>query len=300
MSEYILKIDKVTKKYSQKIAVDDISIEINEGSILGILGPNGAGKTSLIKILNQIVRPDIGKIYISGCELRREHKKFIGYMSQERGLYSEMKVEDQIIYFAQLRGLSYNSAKIEADYWLDKMNIRDIAKNKTGIIDKSTQQKIQFIITIIHKPKIIILDEPMKDLDYVNSGLIQDELKRLKKNGATILLSSNKVEQVEQICEHIMVINKGKKLIDANIHQIKTHFKKNSFRVEFYGNASARILQSNFKIVKVGHDSIIFQLSLGQNPTMLLKFLLESGLQVTSFNEILPSLQEIFTESVAI
>ncbi len=294
----MLKILNVTKSYQKKAAVDHVSFEVAQGSIFGLLGPNGAGKTTLIRMINQIFFPDSGEIYLNEEKLGPKHIGMIGYMPEERGLYPQMKVAEQIIYLAQLKGLNYKQAKQKTNFWLDKFDIKDWSNKKITELSKGMQQKIQFITTVIHEPKLLILDEPLSGLDPINANLINSEINALQKKGTTVIFSTHRMEQVEEICQNIVLIDEGKKVLDGNVQEIKSHFKKNLFKVDYVGTTPARLLKSNFTIKEVTRTHLIFQLNQGQTPTLLIKYLIDEGLQITGVNEILPTLNEIFIEQV--
>src|SRR5690242_7805926 len=230
----ILELHHLKKYFATQKAVDDISFSIEQGNIFGLLGPNGAGKTTLIRMITGIFFPDEGEVILDG-------KKFnpltdiakIGYMPEERGLYKKMKIGDQVLYLAQLKGLSVSDAKQKIKFWFEKLEMQSWWNKKVEDLSKGMSQKLQFVTTVLHEPKLIILDEPFSGLDPVNTNLIKDEIYNLAKKGATIIFSTHRMEQVEEICDHIVLVNKGQKILDGTVNQIKQNFKENLFKVSF-------------------------------------------------------------------
>lgn len=294
----ILELQNIKKYFATQKAVDDISLTVDRGQIFGMLGPNGAGKTTLIRMITGIFYPDEGKIIFDG-------KKFdpindienIGYMPEERGLYKKMKIGEQAMYLAQLKGLSRNEALKKIKDWFIRFEMETWWNKKVEDLSKGMSQKLQFVTTVLHEPKLIILDEPFSGLDPVNSNLIKDQIFQLAKNGSTIIFSTHRMEQVEEICDHIVLINKGKKILDGTVKQVKQDFKENLFRVgteqmpSLNGNAPYEIVGSkeNFYVVRIKD---------GNKPNDVLQFLMQHGAGIHSFNEILPSLNEIFIKLV--
>lgn len=293
----VLDLRNVRKTYQNHVAVNNVSFNIPEGKIFGLLGPNGAGKTSLIRIITTITRADSGTVYFRGEKLNNTHPSQIGYMPEERGLYKKMKVGEEIIYLAQLKGLSKKEAKEQLDYWLAKFGIEDWVNKKVEELSKGMQQKIQFITTVIHQPKLLILDEPFSGLDPVNTNLIRDEIHNLHKNGTTILFSTHRMEQVEQICEEIVLISNGKNVLNGSVKAVKERFKEHLFQIA-YGGELPTSLQEQVNIISNKEGKIIIQLHEGQDSNRVLSNLLNSGVQIQSFNEILPTLNEIFIKVV--
>jgi ABC-2 type transport system ATP-binding protein len=293
----VLKIENVTKSYDKNVAVNDVSFEMPKGSIFGLLGPNGAGKTSLIRIITTITGADNGTVYLDGEKLNNQHPEQIGYMPEERGLYKKMKVGEHLLYLARLKGLSKEAAKNEINHWFEKFGIEDWWDKKVEELSKGMQQKIQFIATIIHKPKLLILDEPFSGLDPINTNLIKDEIDELHRNGTSIIFSTHRMEQVEEICEHIVLINAGRNVLEGKVKDIKNDFKENIFNVEFEGE-----LPDNFadfaEIVRQRGQSITVKLEEGIDSNELLRNLIQQGVHITAFHEILPSLNEIFIKQV--
>ncbi len=295
----VLELQNLKKYYATQKAVDDISFSVEPGSIFGLLGPNGAGKTTLLRMITGIFYPDEGQILFEG-------KKFdalkdierIGYMPEERGLYKKMKIGEQALYLAQLKGLSKNEATRLMKVWFEKLEMESWWNKKVEDLSKGMSQKLQFVITVLHNPKLIILDEPFSGLDPVNSNIIKDEIYGLAKNGATVIFSTHRMEQVEEICDHIVLVNKGKKILDGTVKNIKQQFKQNLYRVGF--NAMPTNTNNDaFEIVKQNEDySMIVKITDGHSPNDILRYFLQSDAGINSFNEILPSLNEIFIELV--
>ncbi len=297
MSDYILQLDKVHKTYGNYAAVNQVSFDVPKGSIFGLLGPNGAGKTSLIRIITTITRADSGLVRLDGEPLNSRHPNQIGYMPEERGLYKKMKVGEHLLYLGRLKGLDKHEAKKELDYWFDKFDIRDWWNKKVEELSKGMQQKMQFIATVLHKPKLLILDEPFSGLDPINTNLIKDEIHQLRQQGVSILFSTHRMEQVEEICERIVLIHKGALILEGNVKEIKNSFKENLFRVDFEGDLPAHFpMQAAITAQKPG--SITVQTPAGSSPNNLLQHLMQQGVEVHAFNEILPSLNEIFIRQV--
>lgn len=293
----ILKLDKVRKTYGDHVAVNDVSFDMPKGCIFGMLGPNGAGKTSLIRIITTITRADSGVVYLNGEKLGSKHPEQIGYMPEERGLYKKMKVGEHLIYLARLKGLSYQYAKDEINQWFEKFGIEDWWNKKVEELSKGMQQKIQFISTVLHKPKLLILDEPFSGLDPINTNLIKDEIDELNKKGTSIIFSTHRMEQVEEICEYIVLINEGKNVLQGSVKAVKNQFKHNKFQVQYEGVLPLDVAD-HFKITDQSNHSITVQLATGSNSNDFLQYLLQHGLHINAFNEILPTLNEIFIRQV--
>jgi ABC-2 type transport system ATP-binding protein len=294
-----LSLQNVVKKYHNHVAVDNISFDVKQGTIFGLLGPNGAGKTSLIRIITRITAADEGEILINGEKLHALHPHQIGYMPEERGLYKKMKVGEQLIYLSQLKGLSYSESKQKLLVWMKKFDITSWWDKKIGDLSKGMQQKVQFIATVIHDPSLIILDEPFSGLDPINSNLIKDEIYALKEKGVSILFSTHRMEQVEEICEKIVLVNKGKKILDGDVNSIKQSYKENIFSVKYSGSADFSSFNNpNFNIIDQINNELIIKLAPEKSPNFLLTSLLNEGIEIHYFNEVLPSLNEIFIKKV--
>ena len=294
----ILSLRNVVKRYHNHTAVDDVSFEVPKGTIFGLLGPNGAGKTSLIRIITTITGADSGQVYLDGEALNTLHPNQIGYMPEERGLYKKMEVGEQLMYLAQLKGLSSAEARKKIKFWMEKFDILSWWNKKIQDLSKGMQQKVQFIATIVHDPKLIILDEPFSGLDPINTNLIKDEIHQLKENGASILFSTHRMEQVEELCDRIVLINKGKIILDGPVDQIKNDYKEHLYKIKLEDSGSK--IQSNelFDVYSQSDKELIVKISDKKNPNDVLKYLIDQDIQVHHFNEILPSLNEIFIKKV--
>ncbi len=293
----ILVLEDVCKTYGTYTAVNKISFSMPEGSIFGLLGPNGAGKTSLIRIITTIIRADSGAVYFNGTKLNSSHPSEIGYMPEERGLYKKMKVGEHLIYLARLKGLDKKAARQAIDHWFEKFNIQEWWSKKVEELSKGMQQKIQFISTIIHQPKLLILDEPFSGLDPINTELIKDEIYQLQQSGVSIIFSTHRMEQVEEICQHILLINKGQNILEGEMADVKNQFKENLYRIEYAGdlpeNIQEYIVQTNPQ-----NTSATIQLQNKRTSNDLLGYLIDNQVTIKSFNEILPTLNEIFIKQV--
>ncbi|MFM8806062.1 MAG: ABC transporter ATP-binding protein [Sphingomonadales bacterium] len=295
----ILSLQHLKKYFESQKAVDDISLSIEEGQIFGLLGPNGAGKTTLIRMITGIFYPDQGEITCQG-------KKFdpirdvasIGYMPEERGLYKKMKVGEQALYLAQLKGLSHREAKEKIGVWFERFGMESWWNKKVEDLSKGMGQKLQFVTTVLHDPRLIILDEPFSGLDPVNSNLIKDEIYRLAAGGATIIFSTHRMEQVEEICDHIALVNRGKKILDGTVAAVKEQFKENILLVETDTAVNLSMATPPFTVVQQTDSKLFLQLSEGQSRNQALRFLLDQQIGVVSFKEMLPSLNDIFIKLV--
>ena len=297
MIQPILRLENVVKTYDKKIAVDQVSLEVAKGSIFGMLGPNGAGKTSLIRIITTITKADSGRILIDGEPLNSNHPEQIGYMPEERGLYKKMKVGDHLLYLGRLKGLSRVQTEKELKEWFEKFDIKDWWDKKVEELSKGMQQKVQFIATVLHRPKLLILDEPFTGLDPINTNLIKEEIDRLHQTGTSIIFSTHRMEQVEEICENIILINKGRNILEGRVDEIRNRFKENLFRIDFAGKLPESI-PTRLKIVRQNADSITVQVGGEEGSDSLLRYLIDQGVHIRAFNEILPSLNEIFIRQV--
>lgn len=293
----VLELQNIRKSYQRHVACDNVSFNIEKGKIFGLLGPNGAGKTSLIRIITTITKADDGLVLFNGTPLNASHPAQIGYMPEERGLYKKMKVGEQITYLARLKGFSKSAAQKQLDYWLDRFDIGSWRHKKIEELSKGMQQKIQFISTVIHNPQLLILDEPFSGLDPINTNLIREEINNLNKNGTTILFSTHRMEQVEQICENIVLINKGKNVLDGAVSTIKNNFKEHIYKIDFEGTLPEDF-EEQVTLVESSHNSIKVQLIDVAHANKFLNYLLSEGTFITGFNEILPTLNEIFIKIV--
>lgn len=294
----ILSLENVVKRYHNHVAVDNVSFDLTAGKIFGLLGPNGAGKTSLIRIINAITGADEGKVYFDGQLLNENHIGQIGYMPEERGLYKKMKVGEQLLYLSQLKGLSKADAKSNLRYWLEKFEIKDWWGKKVEELSKGMQQKIQFIATVVHKSKLLILDEPFSGLDPINSNLIKDEIYALNKNGTSVIFSTHRMEQVEEICEEIALINQGKLILLGSVNQIKEDNKENLFSIKSHEDLTGLINLDGVMLDSKIDGNYIFKLDSHEKANELLKSLLNQNVFISSYNEILPSINEIFIKKV--
>jgi len=294
----LLDIQHLKKQFASHLAVDDISFSLGKGSIFGLLGPNGAGKTTLIRMITGIFYPDAGKILFNGKDYNPEKDPSnIGYMPEERGLYKKMKVGEQILYLAQLKGLSKKEAFDKAKYWFEKLEMTGWWHKKVEDLSKGMSQKLQFVATVMHEPELIILDEPFSGLDPLNAEIIKQEIFELAKNGASIIFSTHRMEQVEEICDHIVLINKGKKILDGSVAEIKQQFKKNTFLIEALPDSAIDPTEL-FQVLnqKSNRWEVRCQTDIKTND--LLQYFMNQGKQIHAFREVLPSLNEIFIQLV--
>ncbi|MFN4314963.1 MAG: ABC transporter ATP-binding protein [Chitinophagaceae bacterium] len=296
----LLELKNLQKNFATQKAVDDISLKIEKGQVFGLLGPNGAGKTTLIRMITGIFYPDSGEILLDGQPFNPASDiGKIGYMPEERGLYKKMKVGEQAMYLAQLKGLKKMDAQRKMKEWFERFDMQSWWNKKVEDLSKGMSQKLQFVTTILHEPKLIILDEPFSGLDPVNANLIKDEIYRLAHNGATVIFSTHRMEQVEEICDHIALVNKGQKILDGTVSQVKHDFKEHLYRVEFENKLLAEHLAIHlFEVVQKGEQQVILKLDPGYSKNDVLQYFINKGLQVAAFNEILPSLNDIFIRLV--
>ncbi|HEY8936560.1 MAG TPA: ATP-binding cassette domain-containing protein [Cyclobacteriaceae bacterium] len=290
----------VTKRYTNHLALDHISLTIPEKTIFGLLGPNGAGKTTLIRIINQIINADEGDISLFGERLTSKHIGTIGYLPEERGLYKKLKVGDQLIYLAQLKGLSKKEATDKSKHWIKKFEVTDWWNKKVEDLSKGMAQKVQFISTVMHEPKLIILDEPFSGFDPVNAQLITKEILELKEKGCTIIFSTHRMETVEDLCDHIALINKSKKILEGTKKQVRDQYKTNTYTVEHKGsfnfnNGHFKIL--NQSVVEDNHYTSLVSSTISSTPNDLLRELIDLT-EVQSFQEKIPTMNEIFINLV--
>lgn len=293
----VIELHNVVKRYQQYTAVDHVSFSVPQGRIFGMLGPNGAGKTSTIRIITVITKADEGEIRFMGEPLSASHREQIGYMPEERGLYKKMKVGEHLLYLARLKGISKKEALQRIDNWYQKFEIGNWHNKKIEELSKGMQQKIQFIATVIHEPKLLILDEPFSGLDPVNTNLIRDEIDQMHKNGTTILFSTHRMEQVEQICEDIVLINKGKNVLEGTVSDIKNQFKENQFRFDYEGDLSNDLLEQ-VELISNQNGQLVVKLPSNMDSNSFLRYLLDKNIHIVGFKEILPTLNEIFINVV--
>lgn len=301
--DYFIVAENVTRTYEDKIALDNFNIKIPKGSIYGILGPNGAGKTTFIRIINQITKPDSGTIYFNGEPLQPKHISHIGYMPEERGLYKNMKIGEQAIYLAQLKGMNKTEAKARLEYWFDKLKIEKWWNKKLSELSKGMAQKIQFVVTVLHNPELLIFDEPFSGFDPVNANLIRDEILELKEKGTTILFSSHRMESVEELCDYVALIHNSKKILDGSVKDIRHKFKQGKFNIRITDIQSHDIehLISNHPIenlIKMDNEySFSIKLTDRESSKSLLSELSSKG-TILSFYEEIPGMNEVFINAV--
>ena len=294
----ILEVNNLQKTFASQIAVDKISLQLEEGSIFGLLGPNGAGKTTLIRMITGIFYPDEGSILFKGRPFDPvKDIVHIGYMPEERGLYKKMKIGEQAIYLAQLKGLSRSDAIRGVKEWFIRFEMQSWWNKKVEDLSKGMQQKLQFVITVLHKPALIILDEPFSGLDPVNSNLIKDEIYALARQGASIIFSTHRMEQVEEVCDHIILVNKGQKILDGTVSGVKQQYKENLFSIGLESEGW-RPEGAAFETVGQKDAHWIIKIRDGYRPNDVLRQLIDQGIGITSFTEILPSLSDIFIRLV--
>ncbi|MEN9686698.1 MAG: hypothetical protein RLZZ28_2484 [Bacteroidota bacterium] len=294
----ILELHNLKKYYATQKAVDDISFSIEQGSIFGLLGPNGAGKTTLLRMITGIFYPDSGDIHFDGKAFDPLNDIVkIGYMPEERGLYKKMKIGEQALYLAQLKGLSRSEAMGKIKFWFKRLEMDSWWNKKVEDLSKGMSQKLQFVITVLHEPKLIILDEPFSGLDPVNANLIKDEIYGLSQRGSTIIFSTHRMEQVEEICDHIVLVNLGQKILDGTVGDIKQQFKENKFGIKLAG-IPANLNSPSFDIVDEKANRFTVKIKEGFNSNDVLQYFIQQSVLVESFNEILPSLNEIFINLV--
>lgn len=292
----VLSIQNVVKQYAGHTAVNDVSFEVEEGSIFGLLGPNGAGKTSLIRIITRITAADSGRILLNGHALEDSKIREVGYLPEERGLYKKMMVGEHLLYLAQLKGLSKAEAVDQIKYWLDKFDIKTWWNKKIEELSKGMQQKVQFIATVLHRPSLIILDEPFTGLDPVNTNLIKSEINRLNQEGMSIIFSTHRMEQVEEICKDIVLIEQGKNILSGKVSDVKQQFKENLYKV-----ATASPIQQagkTFDVSQQGNKYSTLHIHQGSSPNDVLSEIIATGNEIREFKEVLPSLNDIFIKLI--
>ncbi len=299
----LLVAENITKTFAKHRALNKVSINVPEGSIYGLLGPNGAGKTTLIRIINQITGPDNGRILLNGKALLPKDISNIGYLPEERGLYKKMKVGEQAIYLAMLKGLSKHDAKKQLKEWFEKYDIAPWWDKKVEELSKGMAQKVQFIVTILHKPKLLIFDEPFSGFDPINQVLLKEEILGLRDKGATVIFSTHNMASVEEICDHIALINKSEKILEGSVSEIRDTYKKGTFELEYDGNEIelSKFLPANFEIIEKqkilkGHKTIIKLPDASYSNELLSTMMKHTNIRL--FKEIIPSMNEIFIDKV--
>ena len=293
----LLSLQHIVKQYGAYRASDDVSFDIPTGKIFGLLGPNGAGKTTLIRMITRILYPDSGSILFNGEVLSDKHTEQIGYMPEERGLYKKMKVGEHLIYLGRLKGLTLQQSKEHVQFWLDKFQIQNWQNKAIEELSKGMSQKVQFIATVLHDPQLLILDEPFSGLDPINSKLIEEEIRAMSAQGKTIIFSTHRMEQVEEICDEIVLVNKGKKILEGGVKELKQRFKENKFKVAFNDEIRAELLDS-LNVTDKRPGELVVKFGQEHRGNELLKLFVDQGVEVTSFNEVLPSINEIFIRQV--
>jgi len=295
MNEPIFIAKDVVKEYGNYIALNKVNITVPKGSIYGLLGPNGAGKTTLMRIINQITAPDSGSLIFDGTPLSKHHISDIGYLPEERGLYKKMKVGEQALYLAQLKGMSYDEALEKLKFWFEKLEILSWWNKKVEELSKGMAQKIQFVVTVIHEPKLLIFDEPFSGFDPINAAIIRREILELSKNGTTIIFSTHRMESVEEICDHIALINKAQTILEGPIEEIKKQFANNSYEVITTGEA----LNQNdyFSIINQKGSSYSLLLKEGKTQQEALQSIIQQT-EIISFRKKIPSMEQIFIKAI--
>ena len=297
----LLEIKNLQKYFATQKAVDDISFNIEKGSIFGLLGPNGAGKTTLLRMITGIFYPDSGEIIFDGKPFDAlKDSANIGYMPEERGLYKKMKIGEQAVYLARLKGLSEADATARVKEWFIKFEMQSWWGKKVEDLSKGMSQKLQFVTTVLHNPSLIILDEPFSGLDPLNANLIKDEIFNLAQKGATIIFSTHRMEQVEEICDHIILLNKGKKILDGTIHDVKQSFKENIFKVGSDENAFKNLPAYDhlFSLINEKDHQLTIKMNEGTQPNQVLQYFINQNISLNNFNEVMPSLNDIFIKLV--
>lgn len=300
---FIFTAENIVKRYANHTALNKVSIEVPSQSIFGLLGPNGAGKTSLIRIINQITAPDEGQMFFNGEKLKPRHAELIGYLPEERGLYKKMKVGEQALYLAQLKGLSKTDALKKLKFWFEKFELQTWWNRKVEELSKGMQQKIQFIVTVLHDPQLLIFDEPFSGFDPINVNLLKEEILNLKSKGATIIFSTHNMSSVEELCDNIALINKSEKILDGRVKDIKKEFRSNKFEITLANNTLPlkNILNNNFEILKETFDDelihAVVHLNNRTSSNELISFLLPHY-EIIKFNELVPSMNDIFISKV--
>jgi ABC-2 type transport system ATP-binding protein len=301
----LLEVNKIVKQYGDFVALNEVSLSVPKGNIYGLLGPNGAGKTSLIRIINQITLPDSGEIILDGEKLQPKHVQYIGYLPEERGLYKSMKVGEQCLYLAQMKGLTKAEAKKQLDYWFDRLGIQGWWNKKIQELSKGMAQKIQFVVCVLHQPKLLIFDEPFSGFDPVNANVIKDEILALKEQGSTIIFSTHRMESVEELCDDIALIHQSNKLIEGKLDDVRKQFRTNSFEVGILSDNVEGLMYDitqKFTLAPAQFKSLNNELKLevqlgNASPNELLHILTQRG-QVTHFMEKIPSVNDIFIQTV--
>ncbi|WP_248723680.1 ABC transporter ATP-binding protein [Seonamhaeicola sp. ML3] len=302
----LLEVHEVSKNFGDFKALNNVSLTVPKGSIFGLLGPNGAGKTTLIRVINQITMPDAGSVILDGESLHPSHIKDIGYLPEERGLYKSMKVGEQALYLAQLKGLNKTEARERLKYWFDRLEIGDWWNKKIQELSKGMAQKIQFVVTVLHNPKLLIFDEPFSGFDPINANLIKDEILHLREQGATVIFSTHRMESVEELCDDIALINKSNKILEGKLTDIKRQFKTNTFEVGLETQNQSELrnrLDDKFSVSEANFKSLNDDLKLNikiaehQSAQDLIAFLNQQA-YINHFVEVIPSANDIFIQTI--
>ena len=300
----MLEVKNVTKRYANHTALDDVSLTVEKGSVYGLLGPNGAGKTSLIRIINRITMPDTGEIRLDGAPMTQNDVYHIGYLPEERGLYKKMKVGDQAVYFARLKGLSKAEAVRRLKYWFDRFQIREWWDKKVEELSKGMAQKVQFIVTVLHEPKLLIFDEPFSGFDPINANLLKEEILNLRDSGATVIFSTHNMSSVEEVCDHITLISRSKNILSGSVNEVRRQYGTDLYRVDFKGDSAKLASLLTAKGLSIGHEqnspayhSLRLAIPSGTTTREVLS-LVNDQVEVHNFMEIIPSMNDIFIKAV--
>lgn len=298
----IIECRNITKRFGEKVALEDVSLDFPEGKVFGLLGPNGAGKTTLIRIINRITIQNDGEVLFGGRLITQRDVEKIGYLPEERGLYRKMEVGDQAMYLAQLKGMTASAAKVALREWFERFGIQDWWKKKVEELSKGMAQKVQFITTVVHKPSLMILDEPFTGFDPVNTELIRKEILRLKDEGATIVLSTHNMESVEELCDNIALINKARLVITGGLDEIRREHGNNNLELVYSGEIPLAPQEAAFQILSdednAGRHTAVLSLAAGVTPNDALAGVLSQGVHVNSFRELIPRMNDIFIKLV--
>lgn len=300
----LLKIENVTKRFAKHVALDDVSLTIPQGSIYGLLGPNGAGKTTLLRIINRITVPDSGRVLLGGKEITQDDVRLIGYMPEERGLYKKMKVGEHAVFLARLKGLSRYEALVRLKEWFTRFGIEDWWDKKVEDLSKGMAQKVQFIVTVLHQPRLLIFDEPFSGFDPINADLLKQEILRLRDNGATVIFSTHNMASVEEICDHITLINKSKNILSGRVDEIRHSYGNNIFAIQYRGNQDAFMnIEGSCSILEREYDQFSGLTSArihieNDNDVRSVIATINESVELRSFSEIIPSMNNIFIRAV--
>ena len=300
----LIRIENITKRYSGHTALDDVSLAIPEGSIYGLLGPNGAGKTTLLRIINRIIAPDSGRVLLNGKEITADEIGHIGYMPEERGLYKKMKLGEQAVFFARIKGLSHKEATQKARMWFDKFGIQDWWDKKVGDLSKGMAQKVQFIVTVLHEPKLLIFDEPFSGFDPINANLLKEEILALRDKGATIIFSTHNMSSVEELCDHITLINKSRNILSGNVEEIRHSHGTGIFEISYLGNESGLLgaIQGKCSVLETSESHIGINRAKihidGDDNIRSVIAAANENVALRSFSEVIPTMNDIFIRAV--